>query len=42
VVGPRKFENLLSALKLTADITLRQAWEGEGPIKVAMELPPTQ
>lgn len=33
---------LLSALKLTADITLRQAREGEGPIKVAMELPPTQ
>lgn len=33
---------LLSALKLTADITLRQAREGEGPIKVAMELPPSQ
>ena len=29
---------LLSALKLTADITLRQAREGEGPIKVAIEL----
>jgi DNA-binding phage protein len=29
---------LLSALKLTADITLRQTREGEGPIKVAMEL----
>ena len=29
---------LLSALKLTADITLRQAEEGEGPIKVAVEL----
>ena len=28
---------LLSALQLTADITLRQAREGEGPIKVAME-----
>jgi len=33
---------LLSALKLTADITLRQAREGEGPIKVAMELAPPQ
>ena len=31
---------LLSALKLTADITLRQAREGEGPIRVAIELPP--
>jgi len=29
---------LLSALKLTADITLRQAEVGEGPIKVAFEL----
>jgi transcriptional regulator with XRE-family HTH domain len=29
---------LLSALQLTADITLRQAREGEGPIKVATEL----
>jgi len=29
---------LLSALNLTADITLRQAKEGEGPIKVAVEL----
>jgi transcriptional regulator with XRE-family HTH domain len=28
---------LLSALKLTADITLRQAREGEGPIKVTRE-----
>ncbi len=33
---------LLSALDLTADITLRQAREGEGPIKVTMELPPCQ
>ena len=33
---------LLSALNLTADITLRQAREGEGPIKVATELPETQ
>lgn len=33
---------LLSALKLTADITLRQAKEGEGPIKVAMKLTPPQ
>jgi transcriptional regulator with XRE-family HTH domain len=32
---------LLSALKLTADITLRQAKEGEGPIKVATELTPS-
>jgi transcriptional regulator with XRE-family HTH domain len=31
---------LLSALKLTADITLRQAREGEGPIKVETELTP--
>jgi transcriptional regulator with XRE-family HTH domain len=31
---------LLSALKLTADITLRQAKEGEGPIKVVTELSP--
>src|SRR6266516_2253897 len=29
---------LLSALNLTADITLRQAREGEGPIKVATEI----
>lgn len=29
---------LLSALKLTADITLRQAEVGESPIKVAVEL----
>ena len=33
---------LLSALNLTADITLRQTREGEGPIKVATELPETQ
>jgi transcriptional regulator with XRE-family HTH domain len=33
---------LLSALNLTADITLRQAREGEGPITVAVELPPSQ
>src|SRR5260370_16609175 len=33
---------LLSALNLTADITLRQAREGEGPIKVATDLPETQ
>ncbi len=33
---------LLSALHLTADITLRQAREGEEPIKVAMELAPPQ
>lgn len=31
---------LLSALRLTADITLREAKEGEGPIKIATELPP--
>ena len=31
------FIELLSALNLTADITIRQAREGEGPIKVAME-----
>ena len=36
------FIELLSALKLTADITLRQAREGEGPIKVVMELAPPQ
>ncbi len=30
---------LLSALRLTADITLRQAREGEEPIKIAIELP---
>ena len=29
---------LLSALNLTADITIRQAEEGEEPIKVAVEL----
>ena len=33
---------LLSALNLTADITIRQAEEGEGPISVAMELTPSQ
>ena len=33
---------LLSALNLTADITLRQAKEGEGPIKVATEIIPLQ
>jgi len=33
---------LLSALNLTADITIRQAEEGEGPINVAMELAPSQ
>ena len=33
---------LLSALQLTADITLRQTREGEGPLKVAMELTPPQ
>lgn len=33
---------LLSALNLTADITIRQADEGEGPINVAMELAPSQ
>lgn len=31
---------LLSALKLTADITLRQTREGEGPIKIVTELIP--
>ncbi len=31
------FIELLSALKLTADITVRQARDGEGPIKVVME-----
>ena len=36
------FIELLSALKLTADITLRQAREGEGPIRVVMELMPPQ
>ena len=36
------FIALLSALKLTADITLRQAREGEGPIRVVMELAPPQ
>jgi transcriptional regulator with XRE-family HTH domain len=29
---------LLSALQLTADITLRQAREGEGPIRIATEI----
>ena len=33
---------LLSALNLTADITLRQAREGEVPIKVATEIIPLQ
>jgi transcriptional regulator with XRE-family HTH domain len=33
---------LLSALNLTADITIRQAEEGEDPIKVAVELTPSQ
>ena len=33
---------LLSALNLTADITIRQAEKGEGPISVAMELMPSQ
>ena len=33
---------LLSALNLTADITIRKAEEGEGPINVAMELSPSQ
>ena len=33
---------LLTALNLTADITIRQAEEGEGPISVAMELMPSQ
>ena len=33
---------LLSALNLTADITLRQAREGEGAITVALDLPPPQ
>lgn len=33
---------LLSALNLTADITIRQAEEGEGPINVAMKLAPSQ
>jgi transcriptional regulator with XRE-family HTH domain len=33
---------LLTALNLTADITLRQAREGEGPIKVATEIAPSQ
>jgi len=33
---------LLSALNLTADITLRQAREGEGPIKVATEITPPE
>jgi transcriptional regulator with XRE-family HTH domain len=33
---------ILSALNLTADITLRQAQEGEGPIKVTTEIAPHQ
>jgi DNA-binding phage protein len=33
---------LLSALNLTADITIRQAREGEGAITVALDLPPPQ
>ena len=33
---------LLSALNLTADITIRQAEEGEGPIKVAMRSTPSE
>ena len=33
---------LLSALQLTADITLRQAREGEGPLKVVTEFAPPQ
>jgi len=33
---------LLSALNLTADITIRQAEEGEDPIKVAVELTPSK
>jgi len=33
---------LLSALHLTADITLRQTQVGEGPIKVALQFMPTQ
>lgn len=32
---------LLTALKLTADITLREAREGEGPITVRTELAPS-
>ena len=36
------FIELLSALNLTADITLRQARQGESPIRVAMELAPPQ
>jgi len=32
---------LLSAMKITADITLRQSQEGEEPIKVNTELVPT-
>lgn len=30
---------LLSALNITADITLRQSQTGEGPLKVGLELP---
>lgn len=36
------FIELLSALKLTAEITLRQAKEGERPIRVIMEAAPPQ
>ena len=32
--------DLLSALSITADITLRQAKEGESPIQIAVELLP--
>lgn len=42
VVNHQTIVELLSALNLTADITLRQAREGEGPIKVATDLPETQ
>jgi transcriptional regulator with XRE-family HTH domain len=30
---------MLSALKLTADITLRESKEGEGPLRIALDLP---
>ena len=36
------FIELLSALNLTANITVRQARDGEGPIRVVMELAPPQ
>jgi len=32
------FIEMLSALRLTADITLRRSQEGEGPIKVVMDM----